>query len=466
MSLAEAPQDVLLEVVKSLDLIDLFKFLSVCRALRALQCQKSLWLHALVRLREVEMQPLPLLNAKQLDSMSRQDLQDAARRAVRLKRNLNSDKPTPVEIHALSVESRAFCACLPGSNLVVTHCPGFMSCWDVLTSNRVARLEIVGLDVIDNLRIEEDGRVLFGAVIGTDQFAAIYIDYQDPDQVSVSYVTSPRTAVGLRRGPGFFMNSDVMGICTFASTAYWSMKKNSEVQIGPGIVPDWELFETPSGRCLLVEQQIYILYQTVVGPLGVYIERYSFPPTTPPGQPARRTLSVPYPFAEERLRDATNRLLGSTHLQLPEFGVSAVGHISFEWDNESTTSMIHLWPGQVVSGNIDVGIKGFLHATEGAVELIAVGRSGRYILILVRSGPIFSDPQAAGDDGYLGLVHVELSPTPHTTFRRLEVDGLPPVSSILHLALDDSLGRVLVADFEGGLTVVLRLTKSKSKYLR
>ncbi|KAJ7160423.1 hypothetical protein C8R46DRAFT_1108034 [Mycena filopes] len=93
MSLAEAPQDVLLEVVKRLDLVDLFNFLSVCRAIRELQWQKSLWLHALVRMREVEMQPIPLSNVKQLDSMSRQELQDAARRAFRLKKNLNSDKP-------------------------------------------------------------------------------------------------------------------------------------------------------------------------------------------------------------------------------------------------------------------------------------------------------------------------------------------------------------------------------------
>ncbi|KAJ7160418.1 hypothetical protein C8R46DRAFT_1286230 [Mycena filopes] len=470
MSLAAAPQDVLLEVVKRLDLIGLFNILSVCRTFRELQWQKSLWLHALVRLREVEMQPLPLSNVKQLDSMSRQELQDVARRAVRLKKNLNSDKPTPVKTRTLSVEAytgtSGICL-LTGSNLLVTHSEGSVSCWDILTSRRVAHLEVVALRIMDEPWVEQDGKALFGARLQANQFAAVCIDYQDRGQISISHVASPPTdALSSHGRSGFFLNSDVMGFCTSASTIYWSMEKASEVRTGTTILPAvmrLSIFlpnsatlidvilqiDSPPGRCLVLGSNIYILHHNVGTP-EVRIERHPFPGAaeelvlaTPSDQPKTWTPSVPYPFSDECLADAVSTVFHPTQVQVPGYGVYALESTVFGW-GDAITSVVHFWSGRVVQGNMDVGAAAFYYATEGVVSMVAAGRSGSYILILVHQG--------AESGAYLGLVHVELSPRPHTTFRRLEFEGIPPLFSIAGLALDDSLGLVVVVDHAGNAT--------------
>ncbi|KAJ7160427.1 hypothetical protein C8R46DRAFT_1354110 [Mycena filopes] len=444
MSVAEAPQDVLLEVFKQLDLVDLFSFLSVCRAVRDLQWQKSLWLHALVRIREVEMHPLPLSPATKLDSMSCKELQNVAQRAHRLTKNLKSDKPMPITTRTLAIETYASCVCLPGSNLLVTHSDGFVSCWDILTSRRVAHLQVATLRIMDKPRIHPDGRALFGARLQIDQFAAVYIDYRDLDRVSISHVTSPPTdALHWHGHSGFFMDSSTMGFCTSASTVSWSVENAGEVKIGTKIVP--EMIEPPPGRCLLLGQNIYMLYQAG-GKREVHIERHDFSRTADELATASRqrkswALSVPYPFADERIGDATSLFFHPPHVQVPEYGVYAVSRTIFDWGT-STTSVVHFWPGRVVHGDMDVGADGFYYATEGMISKMAVGRSGRYVLLLLSEG-----------EGYLGLVHVELTPTPHTTFRKLELEGLPSVFDIRQISLDDSLGLVVVVDDEGGVTV-------------
>ncbi|KAJ7160441.1 hypothetical protein C8R46DRAFT_1286261 [Mycena filopes] len=312
MSLVAVPQDVLLELVEELDLVDLSNFLSVCRATRELQWAKSLWRHALVRMRDVERLPLPLPNVKQHDSMSRKELQDAAQRAVRLKKNLNSDKPMPVKIRTLSFDPQwhpiATRVCLPGSDIFVTHHIGFLSCWNIVTLNRVAHLGITGLRVMKDPKIEQDGRALFGAVIGNDQFAAIYIDYQeDPDQVSISYLTSPRTnTVDLNaEDRTFFVNSDTIGFCTSASTVYWSMDETAEVRVGPPFMPDAPRWPC----CLLLGKNIYTRYPSSnIG--SAHVKRHIFPPVTSLEDPTMWELCVPHPLNDE--------------VQAPYYGVYAV----------------------------------------------------------------------------------------------------------------------------------------------
>ncbi|KAJ7160378.1 hypothetical protein C8R46DRAFT_1354070 [Mycena filopes] len=468
MSFAEAPQDVLLEVIKQLDVVDLFNLLSVCRTIRELQWQKTLWLDALARIREVEMHPLPLAPAMQLDSMSREELQAVAHRAHRLTQNLTSDKPVPVKTHTLLVpwyfspELHTSCVCLPGSNLLVTYSDGSVSCWDVLTARRVAHLEVVALRIIDKPRIEQNGKALFGARLHADQLAVVYVDYQDRGQVSISHVTSPPTNALRWHGRNeLFVNSDVMGFCTSASTVYWSMEKASAVRTGTAVIPAM-IDSLPSlpGPCLVHGSNIYILYRAGET-LKVRIERHPFPRTadelvlaTPSDPPKIWTPSVPYPFTAERLGKiiAVLQLLHPTQVQVPEYGVYAVAGSIYEW-GDSRTSVVHFWPGRVVQGKVDFGADGFYYATDRVMAKMAVGRSGRYVLVLVREGDMFVTEAGAAGESYLGLVHVELSPTPHITFRKLEVEGLPPVLSIVQLALDDTLGLVVVVDRKGAVSV-------------
>ncbi|KAF7328338.1 hypothetical protein MVEN_02549300 [Mycena venus] len=131
LSVAEFPQDVLLELFKHLDVVDLINFLSICRVIRELQYERTLWIHALVRLKQVEMQPLPLPLGKTLDTLSLHELQDTVRRANRLANNLKSDHPQPARICPLSVEPGARIFCIPGANVIVTHITGSVSVTDM-----------------------------------------------------------------------------------------------------------------------------------------------------------------------------------------------------------------------------------------------------------------------------------------------------------------------------------------------
>ncbi|KAJ6582327.1 hypothetical protein B0H19DRAFT_1252432 [Mycena capillaripes] len=94
-SLTDLPLDVLLKFAKRLDVKDLLNFLSICQVLRELQSQKTIWLDALVLIKEVHNQPLPLSKRElgALNTASLRQLQDTVRRANRLMNNFESDSP-------------------------------------------------------------------------------------------------------------------------------------------------------------------------------------------------------------------------------------------------------------------------------------------------------------------------------------------------------------------------------------
>ncbi|KAJ7089551.1 hypothetical protein C8R44DRAFT_439865 [Mycena epipterygia] len=168
VGLTELPQDVLLELAKELDVGDLTSLLATCHLIRELQLHRSLWLDAIARIKSVQMQPLPLSSADELDALSLQQLQDTVRRANRLIRNLRSDKPRAVLIRTLSLEASAGVFCIPGANLVVSHISrsGIVSVWDIITSLRVAHLHVPDLTVQSQaLCMEIKGKALIGAYI-------------------------------------------------------------------------------------------------------------------------------------------------------------------------------------------------------------------------------------------------------------------------------------------------------------
>jgi hypothetical protein len=186
LNITDLPLDVLLELAKLLDIADLAILLSVrrklytqrrfkcltssqtCRVIRKLEFQRTLWLDALVRIREVEMQPVPLPNGQALDSLSLSELQNIVRQANRLMNNFKSDHPRPVRIRTVESEhmpGSAKILCIPGTNLVVAHILGSVSCWDILAAKRVACLEIPDLRVQTGACMEIKGTVLIGASI-------------------------------------------------------------------------------------------------------------------------------------------------------------------------------------------------------------------------------------------------------------------------------------------------------------
>ncbi|KAJ7700981.1 hypothetical protein B0H16DRAFT_1826349 [Mycena metata] len=90
-SILEFPEDTLLDLTKHLDAADLIRLLSTCRAIRKAQLRKSLWIDALIRIRDAERQPHPLSNVKDLSTLSLHQLQHAAHQANRRMKNWRSD---------------------------------------------------------------------------------------------------------------------------------------------------------------------------------------------------------------------------------------------------------------------------------------------------------------------------------------------------------------------------------------
>jgi hypothetical protein len=102
-----------------------------------------------------------------IDTVPLQELQDAVRRAGRLLPNFQSSTPRPVTIRTLSMGSMTRIFCIPGSNLVVAHTTGWVHCWDILTSRRVASLGIPQLHVRSEAPcMELSGKALIAACIG------------------------------------------------------------------------------------------------------------------------------------------------------------------------------------------------------------------------------------------------------------------------------------------------------------
>ncbi|KAJ7837988.1 hypothetical protein B0H14DRAFT_1091432 [Mycena olivaceomarginata] len=193
MKIEEVPQDVLLEIAKRLNVRDLLAFISTCRIIRQFRFERSLWLEALIRLKE-EYQSLPLSTADPLETLSLPELQSVARRADRLKKNWQSNNPRLVHMHSFSVPSQARIMVIPGAHLAVAYASEIISCWDILSSQRVAYLEIPELEVrAEALCMDINGKVLIGGcIIGRPgNLVVICIDFRDRAHISISHVVSP-----------------------------------------------------------------------------------------------------------------------------------------------------------------------------------------------------------------------------------------------------------------------------------
>ncbi|KAJ7022582.1 hypothetical protein C8F04DRAFT_1310705 [Mycena alexandri] len=254
-SFVELPQDVLLELLKHLDVEDLINFLSLCRVIRELQLQKSLWLYALVRVREVQMQPLPLPAAASLDTLSLQELLDTlslqklqhtALQVNQIMKNLKSENPRPVRIRTLSVERERRLFCIPAANLAVTHGLGIVDCWDLLTCQRVAHMEIrMFLYIVTWPCLEEEGKAIFGAAIGwgtPEHLVAICIDYRDRANLSISHLISPAVQGEYSYNIHFFITTQVVGFVARSSIVSWRMDNpNNGVVKTPVDIPSIRL---------------------------------------------------------------------------------------------------------------------------------------------------------------------------------------------------------------------------------
>ncbi|KAJ7887694.1 hypothetical protein B0H13DRAFT_1888738 [Mycena leptocephala] len=442
LSIALVPEDILLEFAKQLDIADLLSFLSVCRTIRALRFQRALWLDALIRIREVQMQPLPLLTAEALDALSLLELQNVVQQANRLMENLQSSTPLPIRIRTFSVDTGPPILCIPGANLVVSYIWGGVSCWDIFTSHRVAHLEIPEVQIRTEVCVEIMGKALIGTThMNVKNFGVICIDFHDRAHIAISHVISPPTndthdpfdPFGRR---SFFINALVIGSCTTSDIICWPLDSNVTTRIEPPYVANSPL------------DGLYIYYPCRPWLHKLQYRRFLFNGvrSSPTGSDTRpTTLTIPYPIGssprELRARHGTTGFGGTLYVLrvfVPHYGIFAVTGRSFTFGQSPTPAMylIHFWPGRVVHGNIEFG-QVHLYEHVHHIHQMVVSASGTYVLLL-----------ATDVERYLGLVHFSAAPEPHTTFRKLDI-GNVFLESCTQIALDDSLGLVFVVDGAG-----------------
>ncbi|KAJ7822759.1 hypothetical protein B0H13DRAFT_1919981 [Mycena leptocephala] len=391
LSIALVPEDILLEFAKQLDIADLLSFLSVCRTIRTLRFQRALWLDALIRIREVQMQPLPLLTAEALDALSLLELQNVVQQAHRLMENLQSGTPLPVRIRTFSVDTGPQYSAFPEP---------ISSCWDIFTSHRVAHLEIPRFKFVRK---------------NVKNFGVICIDFHDRAHIAISHVISPPTnntddPFGRR---SFFINAQVIGSCTTSDIVFWSLDSNVTARIEPPHVANSVV---RSFTCLLFGWTLYVL---PLPPLAsqTTIQMIPLPSASdhhPTGSDARpTTLTIPLPIGssprELRTRHGTTGFGGTLYVPrvfVPHYGIFAVTGRSFTFGQSLTPTMhlIHFWPGRAVHGNIEFG-QVHLYEHVHHIHQMVVGASGTYVLLL-----------ATDVERYLGLVHFSAAPEPHTTF--------------------------------------------------
>ncbi|KAJ7909375.1 hypothetical protein B0H13DRAFT_2492525 [Mycena leptocephala] len=468
LSITEFPQDILLELAKRLHVADLLSLLSLCRIARGLQFKRTLWLDTLIRIREVEMQPLPLSTADSVDTLSLSELQNIVRRADRLMKNFQSERPRPFHISKFSVERGASIFFIPGANLIVANkYKGSVSCWDTVTSQRVAHLsnESHSFWIYPSaLCTEIMGKALIGGWISDGdlmRLAVICIDFRDRALISISQVISPTTV--RRPVPHLFINPQIMGFCTMTDIVSWTMNADAAVQTTPDVfiqaIPR-DILGQINVPCLAFGQTLYLFFTrkrtsnaTVCSlpfPLLSDIQR------NPSDHPGLNTTQLGASNAPEvRLFDPGLRgRIRGPHVFTPHYGIFAVtSQVAKirrpDSDTELDITLIHFWPGHADpdSDNIEFGPSCF-HQHPDRISNLAEGASGTHVLLLVKQRP--EQPHL---EPYLGLVHFIPLPVPHTTFRKLDT-GDVKLSSCRQILLDDSLGVVAIMDDEGQVTTI------------
>ncbi|KAJ6541304.1 hypothetical protein B0H10DRAFT_2203487 [Mycena sp. CBHHK59/15] len=401
-SIAEFPQDILLELAKEFDVADLMNFLSVCRLLRELQSHRSLWLTALNRIREVDKQPLPISTSEALSTLSLPELQHAARQANRLMKNFKSD------------------------NLVLR-----------IYTNQPC-LEIKGKVLIGGfVRVEDTGHLV-----------AICIDFCDRDHISISHIVSP-VINGMFINP-IFSSSLSSWVLRPRKHYSWHMDADIEVQSTPGDFDDPLL-----AQCLPFGRNLYVFHRLLGAETA--IQRGLLPrafehhiPTFDAAAAHNNTTRLAIPYVPQRMqprrnfrtRPRCNQVQSDSSVR-PHYDIAAVTFsTTLVIEDDLYVNLIHFWTGRITRDeNIEFG-KGYAYQHHGCIHHMAVGGSGTYILLLVMQEP-----------SYLGLLNFSAAPAPHTTFRKLDIaDYL--VSSCAHVAFYDSLGWVLAVDNEGRMTAI------------
>ncbi|KAF7298715.1 hypothetical protein MIND_00819000 [Mycena indigotica] len=236
-SLASWPHDVLLTLGQELNICDLFSLLATCRALRALEDYRTLWIAAVHRIRYTQLHPLPLAQDESISSLPLARLQTLARQTNRLLRNWHSDAPRPVWTRSFHIGKQAM-FCIPGTYLVasVSYSDHAISCWDARTGECVDKTDVPHLHlIVAPPCVTGDGRAMLGATVrlpdraGLLSLAVIVLSFSDRANIRFDTFISPPVGIVPPLSPAkFFLNDKIIGYTTSLDFYYWTFDPDPE----------------------------------------------------------------------------------------------------------------------------------------------------------------------------------------------------------------------------------------------
>ncbi|KAJ7646407.1 hypothetical protein DFH06DRAFT_1332775 [Mycena polygramma] len=243
---------------------------------------------------------------------------------------------------------------------------------------------------------------------------AISIDFRARDRISISHAVSPAisTAIEIPEHTGAFS---------------WSLDADTEVKTTPrGSVNILE------GECLAFGANLYVFRRDLRA--GAVIQRVLLSSAYEGGLVFNATAAP-----NRTTTDIT--LCEHAVMLVPHYGVAALTLSTVRGDDK--LNFIHFWTGHITADeNIEFD-QGYVYQHDDPISQIAVGSSGTYVLILVQPNPSLS---------YLGLLHFSATPAPHRTFRKLDLGDFSAL--VARIAFDDSLGLVVVVEFDGKITAI------------
>ncbi|KAJ7289336.1 hypothetical protein C8J57DRAFT_1277429 [Mycena rebaudengoi] len=441
----QIPLDIVLEISASMDLQHSLRLLATCKDYQSLSSSKAFWVRALKRVTDVHRRPLPCPSATEPSTMALEKLREMAIRAYTLMQNWSAENPTPVNTHTVKtsplISGLHF---IPGTHLIIVVSKNSdIVCWDTIAGTCLGSITSPSSRyiTIGSNPLELPGQCFFGVGYHCDfhiELAVICIDYSDSANVTIdksySYewvipdsshhffdVALDGNQIGMIVGSGY--TSDIplaLVFCNHREKLIHCI--NTQLLTTRG-----RLRKNPP-RCLIHAGQFYIATQNKLAMDIYHVRTDSSSLQATPALPSslRRVGQASHSHDTHlsyKLRSPTHGVFGVTQGSLlPDIGTDS-------GDLDCPIDHVYFWPA------IDTGTELNLEPTcsyehNHPIYEMCVSSSGRSAVISCKSYDLQSS---------FGLIQYVAHPTPHTTFRPLDIP-CDVYDSLKDFALDDSLG--------------------------
>ncbi|KAJ7289314.1 hypothetical protein C8J57DRAFT_1277323 [Mycena rebaudengoi] len=445
----QIPLDVVLDISAALDLQHSLRLLATCKNYQSLSSSKAFWLGTLNRMTDVHRRPLPCPGGADLSTMALEKLRGMAIHAYRLMQNWSAENPTPVSARTFQMspgirELRL----IPGTHLMINVVlNGDIFCWDTIAGTCLGSITspLYCYITIGSNPFEVPGQCFFG--VGYDfvthfELAVICINYDDSANVTIAKIhsyewaipDSPHTCVDVA------LDGNQIGMIveqTFRMPLALVYCNHHDKMIH--CINTQLLGSRHSPPCCLIHAgQFYIASRHK---LAMDISHVR---TDSSSSQAMQSLSSSIRRVAQVLHPHPPRF--PYQLRPPRYDVFGVTRDSLPLDADPDINCVHFWPAIDTNAELTLGPTcSYQHDCH--ISRMHVGSSGRFVVIATSYN---LQPS-------VGLVHYVAHPTPHITFRRLDIP-FDLVNSYAIYALDDRLGVLYLGNARDNTIAVVSYT--------